>query len=163
MATFLLVHGTFAREADWTKSNSPLQLSLQRAVCAKGETALFTPVAWSGRNRMLDRLAAADEIAAKITTIKSQLSNEKIFLIGHSHGGSAVSYFLKKYEQQRLLIQGAIFLSTPFIALKEKKDLDRRVRLNFYIVSFAVYFVILVLRRAPNRLFAWGLGRWVDL
>jgi pimeloyl-ACP methyl ester carboxylesterase len=147
MTTFLLVHGTFAREAEWTQPNSALQIFIRKAVIAKGDAAIFAPVPWSGRNRTLDRLAAADEIAAEITAIKSQRPTEKIFLIGHSHGGSAMSYFLKKYEQQRLLVQGAIFLSTPFIALKEKRDLDIRVRLNFYIISFAICFVVFLLAR----------------
>jgi len=90
MATFLLVHGTFAKSTDWPA----VREGLAEAVHEAGETASFKPLAWSGKNRAAAREAAASAILKSVQDIQSSSNNEKIFLIGHSHGGSAVAYFL---------------------------------------------------------------------
>jgi triacylglycerol esterase/lipase EstA (alpha/beta hydrolase family) len=93
MVTFLLVHGTFAPGAEWTAPRSLLQRTFEDALRAKNESAAFEPVDWSGRNLTRDRLIAADKIAVKINAVRADSPNAKIFLIGHSHGGSAISFF----------------------------------------------------------------------
>jgi hypothetical protein len=78
MATFFLVHGTFAPRAEWTQSRSPLQLTFEHALRDKNEPAVFTPVTWSGRNLTRDRLIAADEIAARINALKAECGNSGV-------------------------------------------------------------------------------------
>ena len=87
MATFLLVHGTFAKSANWPA----LQDSVAEAACEAGESAFFQQVPWSGKNRAAAREAAASAILKSVQDIQSSSNNEKIFLIGHSHGGSAIA------------------------------------------------------------------------
>lgn len=141
MATFFLVHGTFARNAEWTQPNSPLRASIEGAFLDRGEQAKFVPINWTGRNRGKDRRIAAGYIASAVASTRAQMPDEAIFLIGHSHGGSAIAFFLKNFEAERDLISGAIFLSTPFIALKPKADLEHRISLAFWLGAFALYFV----------------------
>jgi hypothetical protein len=92
MAAFIFVHGTFAKSAHWPA----LQAGLAAAAEAAGERAYFQEALWSGKNRATAREKAATDILSVMEKIKSP-SNEKLFIIGHSHGGSAIAYFLKNY------------------------------------------------------------------
>jgi hypothetical protein len=116
MATFLLVHGTFAKSTDWPA----LREGLAEAVHEAGETASFKQLAWSGKNRAAARQAAASAILKSVQDIQCNSNNEKIFLIGHSHGGSAIAYFLKEYTEVAKTLSGCAFLSTPFIAMRPR-------------------------------------------
>jgi triacylglycerol esterase/lipase EstA (alpha/beta hydrolase family) len=93
MATFILVHGTFAKSAHWPF----LQDSLAETARAAGDEPLFEQLTWTGRNRARARQAAASAIFTSLQKIQRTSANEKIFLIGHSHGGSAIAYFLKEH------------------------------------------------------------------
>ena len=142
MTTFLLVHGTFAKDAEWTQPQSQFCQVFRKALSEIGEVAKFVPIAWSGRNRITDRLVAAKEILSKVNSIKSDFPNEKLFVVGHSHGGSAISYYLNMYQEEAASILGAIFLSTPFIALRPKDNIESRTKLYFYVFCFSIYFFL---------------------
>jgi hypothetical protein len=114
MATFILVHGTFARAAHWPA------LRLALAAGAAGEHSRFEELIWSGKNRASARQAAASEISSVVQNIQSTSKNEKIFIIGHSHGGSAIAYFLKEYSSLAKTVSGCAFLSTPFMAIRPR-------------------------------------------
>jgi pimeloyl-ACP methyl ester carboxylesterase len=116
MATFLLVHGTFAKSAHWPA----LQDGLSEAAHEAGEKACFKQLAWSGKNRAAARQAASAAILKSVQDIRSNPDNEKIFLIGHSHGGSAIAYFLKEHTDIAKTLSGCAFLSTPFIAMRPR-------------------------------------------
>jgi triacylglycerol esterase/lipase EstA (alpha/beta hydrolase family) len=116
VATFLLVHGTFAKSAHWPA----LQKGLAEAARATGETAYFKQLSWSGQNRAAARQGAASAILKSVQDIQSNSNNERIFLIGHSHGGSAIAYFLKQYTEVEKTLNGCAFLSTPFIAMRPR-------------------------------------------
>lgn len=110
MATFILVHGTCAKSADWPA----LTDKLAETARAAGDPPSFEQVRWTGRNRAGARQDAASSIFSLVKGIQRTSANEKIFLIGHSHGGSAVAYFLKKYPEAANTLAGCAFLSTPF-------------------------------------------------
>jgi hypothetical protein len=118
MATFLFVHGTFAKAAHWPA----LQDGLAEVACEAGERASFKQLAWSGKNRAAAREAAASAILKSVQDIQSNSNDEKIFLIGHSHGGSAIAYFLKQYTEVAKTLSGCAFLSTPFIAMRPRNQ-----------------------------------------
>jgi hypothetical protein len=118
MAVFILVHGTFARNAPWTTTDSPLCTRLRDAAGSHGQPARFIPVEWSGKNLRRDRLETAKSIAHEIELSRSAEPDQPIFLIGHSHGGSAIAYFLKNFPDLRDAVAGCAFLSTPFVALR---------------------------------------------
>jgi hypothetical protein len=55
-----------------------------------------------------------------VGSIQSKSKDEKLFIVGHSHGGSAIAYFLKRYPTAATTITGCAFLSTPFVAIRMK-------------------------------------------
>ena len=79
MATFVLVHGTYAKSAHWPA----LQDGLTEATDEAGERAHFKQLLWSGKNRTAARQAAASTILKSVQDIQSNSNDEKIFLIGH--------------------------------------------------------------------------------
>src|SRR5262245_7574025 len=117
MATFILVHGTFAKSAHWPV----LQDSLADTARVAGDTPSFEQLTWTGRNRAGARQAAASEIFALVKRIQCTSANEKIFVIGHSHGGNAIAYFLKEHPEAASALAGCAFLSTPFIAIRARR------------------------------------------
>jgi len=140
MIHFILVHGTFAERAPWTLEGSALRARLTQLV-APNDVASFAAVPWGGRNLTRARLVAADAIA---TQVKAKSENgEKIFLIGHSHGGSAIAYFLKAYPQVRDRVTGVAFLSTPFIATRLRPQW--RLLVRALLISSAMMLLLLIL------------------
>src|SRR5262249_22096686 len=92
MATFILVHGTWVKAAHWPA----LRDGIAQAASAVGEQPRFEELRWSGANRTSARQGAASDIFSLVQNIRSASINEKLFIIGHSHGGSAIAYFLKQ-------------------------------------------------------------------
>jgi pimeloyl-ACP methyl ester carboxylesterase len=129
MATFLLVHGTFAKSANWPA----LQDGLAEVTHEAGEKASFKQLAWSGENRTAARESAASAILKSVQEIQSNSSNEKIFLIGHSHGGSAIAYFLKEHPEAANTLAGCAFLSTPFVAIRPRRN-------AFWLMTLLLFF-----------------------
>src|SRR5262245_38521570 len=123
IATFILVHGTFAKSAHWPM----LQDSIAETSRSAGDEPLFEQLSWTGRNRTGARQTAASEIFALVQRIQRTSANEKIFLIGHSHGGSAIAYFLKEHPEVAKTITGCAFLSTPFVAIRPRKQPLRQI------------------------------------
>lgn len=134
MVAILLVHGTFAVDAPWTEEDSFLRRRIDQAVSEKGHSVEFLPIAWSGKNWFADRLEASQRIHSTVARLRQEQSEEKIFIIGHSHGGSAAAYFLQKSKNDPVSVDGCIFLSTPFLALKIKPGLTQRVKTFFYVL-----------------------------
>jgi pimeloyl-ACP methyl ester carboxylesterase len=128
MATFILVHGTYAKSAHWPN----LQDALTEAAHAAGDEPVFEQLAWTGRNRARDRQAAASAIHTLVQGIRRGSANEKIFIIGHSHGGSAIAYFLKEYPEAAKTLGGCAFLSTPFVAIRPRREAFRFISLLIF-------------------------------
>jgi hypothetical protein len=146
MATFLLVHGTLffqrllgTKAAHWPK----LQDSLTETARAAGEVPLLEHLQWTGRNRASARQDAASAIFTSVKTIQRTCANEKIFIIGHSHGGSAIAYFLKEHPEASKTLAGCAFLSTPFVAIRPRRDAIRliSVLLFFPFIAFASLWI----------------------
>ena len=117
MTTFVLVHGTFVSRANWPA----LSEALVQVTQAAGDNPQFKELAWTGKNSIRARQIAAASIADLIQSIRTKSKGEKIFIIAHSHGGSAVAYFIKYYPDIVASISGYIFLSTPFIAIRPRE------------------------------------------
>jgi triacylglycerol esterase/lipase EstA (alpha/beta hydrolase family) len=130
MPTFILVHGTFATEANWPS----LEQAIKSIPFNAGEEAFFKRVTWSGKNRAAARQSAASAIGQVVQDVDTQRPGEKVFLIGHSHGGSAIAYFLKSARYSRTNVVGCAFLSTPFVAMRRRRHATR------ILVAAAYYF-----------------------
>jgi pimeloyl-ACP methyl ester carboxylesterase len=131
MVTYVLVHGTFARSADWP--------NLKRALAAgsNGERVNFEEVPWTGRNNAKARQSAAASIAEYVE--QAYADGGQIFLIGHSHGGSAIAYFMKQRHETAKRICGCAFLSTPFVALRPREASPLYIALAAMIFAFSLY------------------------
>jgi predicted alpha/beta hydrolase family esterase len=128
MTTFILVHGTFAKSAQWPS----LQDGLEHAARAVGARARFKQITWSGTNRVSARHEASSAISALVHEIKTVSASEEIFIIGHSHGGSAIAYFLKQHVSKARQVTGCAFLSTPFIAIRRREHAAKLLIVLFY-------------------------------
>jgi hypothetical protein len=130
------VHGTFAKAAHWPA----LQDGLAEVAHEAGESASFKQVAWSGKNRAAAREVAASTILKSVQDIQSNSNDEKIFLIGHSHGGSAIAYFLKQYTEVAKTLSGCAFLSTPFIAMRPRNKAIASALLFLPLIGLGTYW-----------------------
>jgi hypothetical protein len=137
MATFILVHGTFATAASWPD----LEAGLIQTAHDANEKANFERIAWTGKNRARARQTAGEMILARVTRTRSASVTEKIFIIGHSHGGSAISYFLKSYPETAKTLSGCAFLSTPFIAIRPRQN----VLQLYYVMGISISASLLAL------------------
>ena len=118
-----LIHGTFAREAGWTKADSPLCQVVEAAARAAKRDVMFRSVEWSGRNTSKARLDGARKLDSHFREACETFPAAPIFMIGHSHGGSVVAYFCRDLpDRLRDRLTGAAFLSTPFIAARIRPD-----------------------------------------
>jgi pimeloyl-ACP methyl ester carboxylesterase len=118
MATFILIHGTWTKSARWPGLREGLALAASEG----GERSRFEELRWSGANKTSARQGAASDILSLVQKIRSASIDEKIFIIGHSHGGSAIAYFLKQHATLAKALSGCAFLSTPFIAIRPKPE-----------------------------------------
>ncbi len=146
MAAFILVHGTCAKSAHWPK----LQGSLEETTRAAGDQALFEQLTWTGRNLARARQGAASAIFTSVQRIQRTSTNEKIFIIGHSHGGSAIAYFLKEHPEAAQTLAGCAFLSTPFVAIRPRKETFRLMSMLILFPYIAVLSLWRVWRESTS-------------
>ncbi|WP_375764534.1 alpha/beta fold hydrolase [Bradyrhizobium sp. Pha-3] len=132
MATFILVHGTWTKSARWPA----LQDGLAEAARAAGDEPVFEQLTWTGRNWAKDRRAAASAILTLVQKVQRAAANETIFIIGHSHGGSAIAYFLKEHPEAAKTLGGCAFLSTPFTAIRPRRE-------AFQLISALIFFLLI--------------------
>jgi len=100
------------------------------------ERADFLSLSWTGRNVGSDRAEAGQRLAAALEAIPRETP---VFLIGHSHGGSVIVYFLKMYPMLASKIAGAAFLSTPFVAMRLRDYWNDIAKVLFSIVAAVVF------------------------
>lgn len=116
--TVISVHGTFAKDSAWPALRKGLAGDLRKS----GRKVRFSEVNWSGRNTYSGRMEAAAKIDENVRATIASYPDEDIVLLGHSHGGSAIAYFVKNYPATLAKVRGAVFLSTPFVALRPRSN-----------------------------------------
>lgn len=82
----VLVHGTFARDADWTLEDGPVTAEIRR----RFPHARVVPFNWSGANSPSARIKAGEELATVVKSIGA--AGQSVWIIGHSHGGNVALY-----------------------------------------------------------------------
>lgn len=147
MTHVILVHGTFDRDAPWTLPGSALRKHLKDFIPGK---VRIKSIPWSGANTIKARTDAAKCIAMHVRAIKLKYGDAPIFLVGQSHGGSAISYFLKSDVGRTADITGCVFMSTPFLSAKSRRAVPRRLMLahDFSVVAFNVIVSAMILAAA---------------
>ena len=155
MVNFILLHGTFEPKSEFTLSGSELRASIEEACRASALDATtsieFRALRWTGKNRYLHRSKAAERLATLVREMSAE-SRRPIFLIGHSHGGSAVAYFLKKFPELARNVAGSCFLATPFVAMRLRNFWSDVARVIFALICLLIAAVFAKLARV-----------WIDL
>ncbi len=106
-----LVHGTFARDAEWTGPYSSFATELQNQV---NHPIKMTRWQWSGDNDFSGRKAASGEFENYLLAVKESPDRElPHYIISHSHGGNVVLEALRT-KKSKIMDENFIFLGTPF-------------------------------------------------
>ena len=114
--TISLVHGTFARDAPWTRPGSKLYTALQETF----PRANIEAFGWKGRNSALDRERESRRFGEWARARALAQGGAPHFVIAHSHGGNIA---LKALGDAAVAaaVRGVACLSTPFLHLRPRQ------------------------------------------
>ena len=84
-AIVTLIHGTFARNAEWTQAGSRLCRTIERHFAGQVQLRRFD---WTGRNSFRAREQGAAGLAQDLASARARWPGVPHYLVGHSHGGS---------------------------------------------------------------------------
>lgn len=133
-----LIHGTFARDAAWTRdvSKSGFQKKLAERL---GGDVEFERLEWSGKNCQADRINGGQVLAETLSRQGLLKKERKHFIICHSHGGNVALYAAadKKLEEN---ISGIICMNTPFMC-----SLPRNFRPLLFALIAAVLWTLVAI------------------
>jgi hypothetical protein len=111
-----LVHGTWARDAVWTREDSFLCQSLRRHI---GQQVIFERFGWSGENSHMARRTAGLELRSLLVQLRAKYPSSWHYVIAHSHGGNLVIHALRD-EDAPVGIDGVACLGSPFLIGKAR-------------------------------------------
>jgi hypothetical protein len=106
-----LVHGTFARRADWTTESSPLCRTIRETM---REPVRFEQFLWSGWNTVTSRRKAVERLISHLARLQTRWPQARHFVVGHSHGGN-IAFQAMRDKAVEARIAGVVCLSTPFL------------------------------------------------
>lgn len=109
--SIVAIHGTFATDAPWTKSNSTFAQMLERELPTYKINWHFYN--WSGTNTHKAREIAVSDLQRKLEELTSK-GEEDIHLIAHSHGGNVALMTLCAPKQPIMNVRSVTCISTPF-------------------------------------------------
>jgi pimeloyl-ACP methyl ester carboxylesterase len=128
----ILIHGSFARDAEWIQQDAPLSRRLRDALDEDAATTTISPFNWSGHNSFKARIDATAKLQALIRRIVATEANARIYLVGHSHGGNIAMHAAVDADIARS-IDGIVCLATPVIhstlIATSRDDSGRAIRL----------------------------------
>lgn len=131
----VLVHGTFAREAEWIREDG--EFARQIGARLPAGTPIFA-FQWTGLNTNDARHQAGDELGAFIRRCAAQHPGRTIRIVSHSHGGNVALYALKDPEA-RPLVSALVFLGVPFL-----EAWPRNVARIAFVFVFAIALLVTV-------------------
>lgn len=127
--TFVLIHGTFARGAEWTvsKSQESFRDQLQREFRDEYDVR-FECVNWGERarlcrwrdNTLARRFNGAVRLVEYLKHCDEASPTSRRYLVAHSHGGSVVMYALK-HPATLDKLSGIVCLSSPFLRYRNAR------------------------------------------
>jgi pimeloyl-ACP methyl ester carboxylesterase len=152
----VLVHGTFAADAAWTKPDHKFYKALQ----AKPNRAKIKTFVWSGENSHEARLVAADQLAQFVCALNLPLY-ARAHLIAHSHGGNVVLYALKE-PAFRSRVGSLSFMGTPFLEVRER-DISSGLRffasaMGWLAIFPGLFFLMMLWGKVVYSLISWVAG-----
>jgi hypothetical protein len=131
-----LVHGTFAKHADWTQDESPFCRHFHEEL---GDVHLFrTP--WTARNTTRARQAGVETLSTQLRDSLAVNVSDQHLVIGHSHGGTIAFQTVNCTEFVERV--GVVLLSTPVLTPRKRR---LSARLKFAFASSAYFSIAIVL------------------
>lgn len=161
----VLIHGTFATGAPWTRPDSWFARSLATALARRSVTATdLTFIDWSGGNSHAARREGSRRLVEHLRTIGLR-PHDNCFLVGHSHGGNVALHAIVHDDQVRERVGGVVTLATPFLFFRDEAPLVARVAagLDASALAAMVWAAIPLLGGAlllPLSLLLHGLFDW---
>jgi pimeloyl-ACP methyl ester carboxylesterase len=104
---FVLVHGTWARGASWTKEKG----RLPQALLQEWPDAGIFAFGWQGFNRLTARLRASEQLATAIRSLRTSYPLSRVVVIAHSHGGNIAAWATTATPD----VDTVVYLNTPFL------------------------------------------------
>ncbi len=163
MATIVTVHGTFAHsegEASpdaavspenqaWWQAGSPFDNDMRALLDAsptddsgKIEVTRFE---WDGLNSELSRRKAGVRLFHELKALEAK--GEPYCVIGHSHGGSVLSWALLESAARKHTLPGLkrwITIGTPFVSMRKERLLFQRLDLMRKVIFVASLILLLM-------------------
>jgi hypothetical protein len=148
MATIVTVHGTFAHSQGESPADAPTSLEslswwqagsafdhdmreLLDASPADGSGKIeVTRFEWDGLNSELSRRKAGIRLFQELKALEAK--GEPYCVVGHSHGGSVVSWALLESAARKYPLPGLkrwITIGTPFVSMQKERLLFQRLDL----------------------------------
>ena len=137
----VLVHGTWARNAPWALGTGDSSFRKRLKEKLHYEVNFHSPN-WNGRNRHEDRKIDDHELGALLDELKSSKDTDKIFIIGHSHGGNTALY---SSEENNEKIQGIACMNTPFIL-----PIERNMYPSIKLLKTSISIILIYLISIPS-------------
>lgn len=107
----VLVHGTAARGAPWTRHATSKLCKHLKGVAGLEPTFSYSD--WTGSNTRQARVDGAEKLRADEHVRNA--ADGTLVLVGHSHGGSVIAQALVDDEQLCKRTAGVVFMATPFV------------------------------------------------
>ncbi len=163
MATIVTVHGTFAHaegasagdapaspdSLSWWQAGSTFDNEMRDLLDAspaegsgKIEVSRFE---WDGLNSELSRRKAGVRLFRVLQALEAR--DEPYCVVGHSHGGSVVSWALLEAAARRQALPGLrrwITVGTPFVSMKKERLLFQRLDLMRKVIFVASLILLLM-------------------
>lgn len=115
--TAVLVHGTFAQGAPWTRPGSAVIAELQNSLPGTWTIEHFD---WTGANSYSAREQAASELAEHLDSLVADSRNSRAIVVAHSHGGNVALRALRRMKRSDQ-IAAVVALGTPFLQIEHKR------------------------------------------
>jgi pimeloyl-ACP methyl ester carboxylesterase len=137
----LLIHGTFARNAKWTRNDAPFVIGLRE----RFPRASIYKILWSGDNSFGQRIKAAKHAAQWLKDRKAK----RIIIIGHSFGGYIGALAASICNDRRIKL---VTMSTPFVNISARSfgssllwTEHESLGLLLLLVAYPLLFLVLAL------------------
>ncbi len=147
-----LVHGTFARGAEWSAPGSWFCEALQRRL---HQPVAFHTFQWSGENSHAARKRAGRELAEHLAHLAREHPERWQAVIAHSHGGNVAGYALEDPACARS-VRAIVTLGTPFIRCRARQTGPWTIVLLMVFIDLVGLLTVLGLNIAAfDWLWAW--------
>jgi hypothetical protein len=143
-----LIHGTWARKADWTRPHSALSKALRERL---GPDIKIFRFIWSGRNSPSARSSASERLKKKLALRLRDHPTARHHIICHSHGGNIALSAVAGTDSEKQAgtdlarkIDGIVCLAAPFLVAR-KRDLGPQPVLNMAAAIVGVCMLLMLI------------------